>query len=1201
MLDTFSGSTKVFYYFVNHLFIQSGKLREEAKSLIKTFKNMKKKSEDHFLVPLKVLRIMKITTLLLLIGILHVSASAYAQSQRISVEIKNGTFYDVISQIEKQSDFMFFYNSNDIDNNQHISIQAKDQLVTDILNEIIKNNNLAYKVTGKHIVITRIPAIAQQTHRLITGTVTDENGDPIIGTNVVEKGTTNGIITDMDGKFALSVNDNAVLQISYIGYIAQEIRVGNQTTLSIQLKEDSQVLEEVVVVGFATQKKVNLTGAVGVADAKALEQRPVMTAAQALQGLVPGLIISQSSGKVGDRASINIRGTTTISDGSTGNPLILIDGMEGDLNAINPQDIENISVLKDAAASSIYGSRAPFGVILVTTKKGTAGKLSINYNNSFRWSDPINLPTFEDSYSYAWYFNEAYMNAGAGTYYNDETMQRILDFQQGKITTTMPKPANGTKWETLSPFQYGNDNNEWYDITYRSWVPTQEHNLSASGGTKEANYYFSANYLGQNGLLTYGQDKYRRYTTTAKVNTQLGKYIELAYSNRFIREEEEQPSALTDDLLRRTAYSAPIVPLYDPNGYLWDGLTRVLALKEGGRNQKKTDWLYQQLRLTAEFIKDWKIYGDVNYRTKNYDEHSHQLMIYKHDVNGDPYVHTKDNSVYEGYQKQHYWNINIYSDYTKSFEKGHTFKVMAGFQTELLKQKSFNGSRVGVILDDLPELNLTTGFDYDGNAVTPTLNQDKREWATAGFFGRLNYDYKERYLLEVNLRYDGTSRFRADSRWGVFPSVSAGWNIAREKFMENKPDIVNLLKLRASYGMLGNQNTSLWYPTYELMSVNTSAGSWLVNGVKPNISNAPSLIYSDLTWETVSTWNMGIDFGLLKNRLSGSFDYYIRKTEDMVGPAPELPVILGTSVPKMNNTDLKTYGWELSLSWKDRIADKLNYGVTLSLNDSQTEITNYPNSTGALTTYREGQILGEIWGYQTIGVAKTQEEMNAHLAVADQSSLGSMWSAGDIMYADLDGDGKVNNGKNLLSDHGDLVKIGSTTPRYRFGLDLTGSYNGFNFRVFFQGIMKRDFMPNKQNVLFWGMTESRWFSSYLKGQSDYFRPEDTENPLGPNLDSYFPRPIKDNGKNLNTQSQYLQSAAYIRLKNIQIGYNFPKTIVNRIGLSNVRIYVTGDNLWTGTKLFKTLDPEQIDNVSYSVQGANYPLTKVIATGINVTF
>lgn len=1052
----------------------------------------------------------------------------------------------------------------------------------------------------------------QQGKVKVSGVVKDEKGETLPGANVLEKGTTNGVSTGIDGKFALEVNAGAILNVSFMGFVSQDVLVGDKREFEIVLKEDTQTLDEVVVVGFGSQKKVNLTGAVGTADSKVLAQRPVMTATQALQGVVPGLIISQNNGSLESRASINIRGTATIGEGSSGSPLILIDGMEGSLDAINPQDIENISVLKDAAASSIYGSRAPFGVILVTTKSGKAGKLTVNYNNSFRWSDPVILPQTLDSYTFACYFNDATFNDNGSYYFSPEHIQRILDYQSGKLTSGIPDGGNGY-W--ADGYAEGNANEDWYDNMYRSWAFSQEHNLSATGGSEDVNYYFSLNYLDQNGLMEFNQDKYQRYTATAKVNTRLNSYIRFNYSNRFVREDYGRPAELTDGLYEIIGRQGwPTLPLYDPNGYLFDAPSPALRMRDGGRDKMTTDWLYQQAQIIIEPVKDWQIFGEFNYRVKSADRHWDSQQYFNHDVKGRPYLRKTSSNVHEDHKKENYLNVNLYTDYQKSFANGHYFKVMVGFQTELMKQKLFGLQRNGIMVPGMPEVDLTNGQE-NGVVAQTDANGERNEWATADFFGRVNYNYKQRYLFEANLRYDGSSRFRRHNRWGWFPSVSVGWNIAQEPFMEDYIDIVNNLKIRGSYGELGNQNTvgkdnkDNWYPTYQIMGVGTSNGDWLINGNKPNTSSIPELVSVSLGWERIKTWDIGLDLGLLDNRLTGSFDYYVRRTEDMVGPAPEMPGILGIAVPKTNNTDLKTYGWELMLSWRDNIKN-FHYGLTLSLSDAQTEITRYPNETGSLASgiYRKGQKLGEIWGYQTVGIAKTDAEMQAHLATltnGGQDALGSKWAAGDIMYADLNGDKKIDNGENTLSNHGDLVKIGNSTPRYNFGIDLTAGWKGLDFRIFFQGVMKRDFFPSDitdsgtKNSFFWGVIDNMWWSSGLKGHENYFRPEGTNSPLGPNVDAYFPRPIfNGSSKNQQVQSRYLQKASYIRLKNVQLGYTLPAFISKKVGISSLRVFVSGENLWTGTKMFKTFDPEQIDG---GKGGSVYPLSKIISTGLSITF
>lgn len=1047
----------------------------------------------------------------------------------------------------------------------------------------------------------------QSTYKLV-GTVTDENGEILPGVNIVVKGISKGTITDLDGKFELEVEPGQTLVISFIGMVSQEIKITGQRDLIVKLAADTQSLDEVVVVGFGTQKKVNLTGSVGIADAKALEARPVMTAAQALQGMVPGLQISQNNGGLENRATMNIRGVATIGKGSSGSPLVLIDGMEGDINAINPQDIDNISVLKDAAASSIYGSRAPFGVILVTTKKGKSGKPTVNYNNSFRWSDPVLLPKIVDSYTLATYFNDGCINGGAAPQFGEDQMQRIKDFQSGKITeTVIPNPNNPGYWG--DGYLYGNDNVDWYDAIYRSWVFSQEHNFSLSGGNEAINYYLSMNYLDQNGMMEFNQDTYDRYTGTAKINIKVTDWAQFNYSSRFIREDYGRPSFLKDDMfhnLGRQGWST--LPLYDPNGNLYDAPSPALGLRDGGRGKWQTDYLYQQAQVVLEPIKGWKTFVDFNYRIKSANCHWDIQKTYNHDVEGKPFAANNNSHVHEDHAKENYTNFSAYTEYTKSLESGHNLKGMVGFQSELMKKKVFGLQREGIIIPSLPEVDLTTGIDVYGKAVTPTVNGASDHWATAGFFGRINYDYEQKYLLEVNLRYDGTSRFRSDQRWSWFPSFSVGWNMAREKFWSGLDDYVSTFKFRGSYGELGNQNIDSWYPTYQTMTVEASKGDWLNNGARPNTATVPGLVSSTLTWERVKTWNIGLDVNAINNRLTGSFDFYNRKTLDMVGPAPELPLTLGTNVPQTNNTDLKTYGWELSVGWNDRLKCGLGYGVKFLLSDSQTEITRYPNETGTLNTdltadadkfiYRTGMKMGEIWGYKTVGIAKTQEEMDAHLASlpnGGQDAIGARWEAGDIMYADLNGDGKVDNGSKTEGDHGDLTVIGNSTPRYLFGIDLNLDYKGFDFRAFFQGVMKRDYFQG--SFYFWGAGSTVWESTCMAPHLDYFR-NDENHLLGQNLNSYFPRPDFSSTKNHETQSRYLQNAAYIRLKNIQLGYTLPESITNKILISKLRVYVSGENLWTGTKMLGTFDPETIDG---GWNGSVYPLSKTMSLGLSLTF
>lgn len=529
--------------------------------------------------------------------------------------------------------------------------------------------------------------------------------------------------------------------------------------------------------------------------------------------------------------------------------------------------------------------------------------------------------------------------------------------------------------------------------------------------------------------------------------------------------------------------------------------------------------------------------------------------------------------------------------------------VMAGFQAENLNQKYYSLQRNGIMFTNKPDADLTTGLDYDGNPITPSVRGYRNSWSTAGFFGRFNYNYNDKYLFEANLRYDGTSRFQKGNQWKLFPSFSLGWNIAREEFFESLSSTIGTLKLRGSYGTLGNQNTTNWYQTYQTMSVGSADGDWMMNGRRPNTAVAPGLVSPFLTWETIESYNIALDWGLLSNRLTGSVEYYIRNTKNMIGNAPELPSILGTAVPVTNNTDLRTKGWEVSIGWNDMIND-FSYGAKFNLSDARTFITRYPNNpTKSISTYIEGREINEIWGYTTKGLARTDEQMAEHLQSlpnGGQDALGSDWRAGDVMYADVNGDGKISSGSGRLGDTGDITLIGNSTPRFLFGLDLYASWKGFDIRMFFQGVMKRDYWQGS-GYLFGANSRGMWNSFGIEEVHDYFRDENTwsvkEGYQTANVDAYLPRPLY-NDKNVQTQTGYLQNAAYIRLKNMQIGYTLPKSVVSKIGIQDLRIYFSGENLWTGTSLAKQFDPETI---SSGVGGIGYPLSRTLSCGLNVSF
>lgn len=1058
--------------------------------------------------------------------------------------------------------------------------------------------------------MTTIPVV---TDSRITGTVVDQNGESVIGANVSVKGTTNGTITDMDGKFSLTVPDGAVLLVSYIGYLSQEIPVANQTSFRIVLLEDTQTLDEVVVVGFGTQKKVNVTGAVAVVGGEELAQRPVTSAAQALQGLVPGLQIASSIGTLDSNPEISVRGVGTIGEGSSGAPLILIDGVEGDINSLTTQDIENISVLKDAAASSIYGSRAPFGVILITTKTGTeGGRLSINYNNSFRIGTMINEKHMMNSVDFASWMNDAHTNAGQLVFFDEARMEKIAAYHNGTeigpgtrqtsmgVLYAIDADANGN-W--LDGYANGIDDVDWYDAIYRNSTFSQAHNASISGGNENLNYYASFNYIGNRGFMKLAEDTYSRYNASAKLGVKLSDWARLNYSMRYIRSNYKRPSQLTGGLYDHlTRQGWPVLPLYDRNGYYFHAPSWALALAERGDDRSESDVMNHQVGLVLEPVKNWVTHIDFNYRANSWMNHWDLLYGYNHDIDGNPAIVNSTSEAHESLSKDNYMNFQAYSAYSLSLAEKHNFHVMAGFQAEQLRRTEFGVTRAGIIDPNKPEVDLTSGLSYDGAVIIPGVHGRHNQWQTAGFFGRINYNFMERYLFEANLRYDGTSRFRADNMWKLFPSFSFGWRIKEESFLKEKEWISNL-KLRLSYGSLGNQNTNNWYQTYQTVSYTSNNGEWLQNGSRPNTSVAPGLVSTLLTWEKIESYNVGIDFGFLNNKLWGNLDYFIRDTKDMVGNAPELPSILGTNVPVTNNTDLRTSGWEFQIGWRDQLSNGLSYGATFNLADARTKITRYPNNpTGDLGRFLVGRYTNDIWGYETIGIAKSQEEMDAHLAKVDQSYLGSNWSAGDIMYADLDENGRIGQGANTLTDHGDKKVLGNSTPRFHFGLDLNASWKGFDVRMFFQGLMKHDIWTGGSSQWLFGANGSVWDACGLTSVQDYYRDENTwsvENGYREaNQDAWLPR-VALTGKNTQAQSHYILNAAYMRLKNFQFGYTIPQSITTKAGIKNLRVFFSGENLFTFTALPEQFDPETVGDSNSRNNG--YPLSTTYSFGLNIQF
>lgn len=1055
-------------------------------------------------------------------------------------------------------------------------------------------------------------AIAQVT---VSGTVVDESDFALPGASVIVKGEKGGVATDIDGKFTLTVPDeNSVIVFSFIGYTEQEMKVGDRRQFDVKMEPATQMIDEVVIVGFGTQKKVNATGAVKTIDNKVLESRPISNAVQGLQGAVAGLnITNDQGGGLGQEMEINIRGVGSIGEGSNSSPLVLIDGMEGDLSSINPNDIENISVLKDAAAASIYGSRAPFGVILVTTKSGERG-LRISYTGNVRMQQPISVPEMVDSYTYALMVNDAFVNTGGTAPFGNAQLNKILAYQRGELPYGI-EPTNTGDWGFG---QQSYANTDWYDVFLKNIAVSHEHNVSVSGGGDKITYYFSGNYLGQTGLFNYADESFERLTLAGKIGVRFNDYVTFNWSSRLVNTDNEKPSAMNALFFHNLGRRSPLMPVTMPDG-TYNKESMISSFLDGGRQGDRNLLLYNQANLTVEPIKGWKIYVDLNSRIENqtgdqnfaklyytrpdggqtfYSPLEGVLARFETNANGTFRIQPgPGESTYMRYKGHvNYFQSNVYSDFEKTFNEKHYFKALLGMQTEYYYNETIRMATKDVLLDDVPFINPTSS-----NIL---VAEDKGEWANLGIFGRVNYTFDNRYMLEVNLRYDGASRFPTDQRWGLFPSVSAGWNVANESFFRPIRDAIKLeyFKLRGSYGQLGNQNTTSFYPYYQQMA--SKLGTVILGGVQASVLPVFDPYSSSLTWETIENAGAGVDIGMFSNRFNASFDWYQRTTKDMIGPARALSAVYGADAPRTNNAELRTRGWELELSWRDRIGTDWGYGISASLSDYKSIVTEYYSPTGRLRgdagaeAYYEGKEIGEIWGYRVKGIAKSDMEMQQHLATANQSALGSNWGGGDVMYIDVNGDGKVDNGAGTITDHGDWEKIGNSTPRFAYSFTLEAQWKFIDLRAYFQGVGKRDvFFEN--SATFFGFGNGNYQRSLYTDHLDYFRYAGSA--LGANYeDPYYGR-IRGDLNNKQVSDRYLQDASYLRLKNLQIGFTLPKTAKLSKYVDHARLYVSAENLWTFTNLM-IYDPEAIGSATGEYgAGKVYPQYRTWSVGLELTF
>ena len=1046
----------------------------------------------------------------------------------------------------------------------------------------------------------------------ITGTVTDEKGSPLPGATVQVKGTNQGAVTDVSGKYSLDVSSPSVtLVFSFVGFIAKEVPVQNQTSVNASLKEDIQGLQEVVVVGYGTQKKANLTGAVDQVTSSSLENRTMSNLTQGLKGLVPNLNIRILDGKPNQSPSYNIRGLTSIGVG--GSALVLIDGVEGDPSMINPNDVANISVLKDAASASIYGARGAFGVVLITTKNPSKGKTSITYSSNFAIRQPIVVPDLvTDGYTFAKMFNESYFNWENTL---PTAVNKTLKFSPAYLAelerrSTNPLPTD--KEVEIDPVSgdyvyYGSVDK--YKELYKDYSTGTEQNISISGSSETTSFLLTGRLLKQAGLFRYNSDDYGMSNIRGKGSVQVFPWLKFDNNSEYSGMNYYNPLNVGESggIWRNIGDEGHVLaPMFNPDGTLtWSEAYNVGDFWYGknGITTKKRLFKSTTGFATSFFNDKFRIKGDFTFRNNDNNEKQRRVPLpYSNHPGVISYLGTTYNDLKENYNVTQYMASNLYGEYENTFRGAHYLKLLVGYNYEESTFRALTVQRNGLIFEDATDMNLALG-----QLITPSGGWER--WRVKGGFSRINYIFKDRYLVEVNDRFDGASKFPSSQQFANFPSLSLGWRISKEPFFKVSDRLISDLKLRASYGSLGNGNIPP-YSFLELFTI-TQSGK-ILNGVKPQSTRNPLVLPNNLTWETATTQNIGLDISMISDRLRFVGDAYVRNTTDMFIPSMTLPAVFGADAPKGNYGDLKTTGWEASLAWRDRFnvsAKPFNFDVRVTLADNKTIITKYNNPEKVLTDYYEGQVIGEIWGYVTEGFFVDADDIAAH---ADQSLFKNTSSGanfpGDLKLVDTDGSRKVDYGTNRIGDTGDKQIIGNSAAHYTYTINVNADWNNIFLSAFFQGVGKQQWWPSYEASLFWGQY-NRPYNPIPKWQlGEFWTPENT--------DAYLPRYVSRltnrSGSMLREapQTRYLQNIAYLRLKNIQIGYNLPEKLISKIGATNLKIYFSGENLWTMSPLYKITRDLDVENTGPSDQlftsdnagdGYNYPMMKNVTFGLSVTF
>jgi len=1143
--------------------------------------------------------------------VFQASASVFSQDAKVTLSIRNTGITKALETLQRKGNIRLMYSEDMFLPDLKISYTGTNVPVLEALRTILSKTGLSYKVFNDELVVI-LPAGKTIRDIRVKGRVTNEKGEPLPGVSVNISNTHTGVTTNADGVYELDVPADARLEFSYVGYVSTTVAVGSKDKIDVVMKSDVGSMNEVVVVGYGTQKKIDVTGAIDQLSGKEIENRPIANVFQGLQGLSPGLNITYQGGKPGAVPSFNIRGVTSINGAD---PLIVIDGIvsnSDDLMRLNPSDIASISVLRDAASAAIYGARAAFGVILITTKEGAKGKQVLSYNAYVSSARPTVLPDpVTDPYIYSKVLQTS----------TDNTPWQYIKFsdyqyQWAKQRSDNPSvesvrldPTDPTQWTYMG-------NNNWYNYFFNKNSISFNHSVSLSGTATTAKklpigYYLSANYTRENGINKLAKDDWDRYALKARVNISPLPWLKLDNNLNIYQTLTSNPSnALTD-----IYYLRPIDVAKNPDG-TWanTGAGQLAAqLVNGGRNDQNMFGFQNIARAVATFFNgDLQITGDASIKREQwksqYDYRPYSIGYGPKDIRqlgGAGSVNASNGTVSDDV-------YDLYLNYQKKFGY-HGVNLLAGFNQESYTYPFVTSERDGLITSSLPYLGLTTGTNF--------VNYNYDAYATRSFFGRVGYNFREKYILEGNARYDGSSRFPSNNRWGLFPSISGAWVASRESFFQPLSGYISTLKFRASYGSLGNQNVS--YFRY-IQTLGTQLSPYLINGSQITVIGngdntvAPKLKVdpTNYTWETVTSRNFGTDMGFLRDKIVLSFDYYVRNTTGMLVKLQPLPAVLGTPPPPQNAADLSSRGWELGVTYRDMYmvnSKPLTFTARFTLSDSRARITKYNNPQQLFSDYRQGQELGEIWGLTNDGMFQNAGE----IAKLDESAIVP-WGALSIVqgwpkYKDLNGDGKIEAGLSA-KDPKDLRIIGNTSARYYFGLTLTGSWNGIDISTFLQGIAKRDYYPH--HYLYWGPFQQpyaglyKWNLNFYRGTAESAAQQAQDSKAyinaglaNANTNSQYPvlqawLADANYGSGLDIpQTKYLLNAAYIRVKNLSLGYTLPATLTRRFGVSRLRFYVTGENIFEFSQVKKYVDPEAVN----ATDSWAYPFQRKYAAGLNLDF